>query len=230
VQRKALYALWDKAGIATDRSRGLHILGHLAQKGLICFGPRDGKQHTFVLLEEWASGARPKARDEALGELARRYFTSHGPATVHDFAWWTGLTIAEARAATELAGGSLEHEDVNGRVVWFGSAPAARVKPSEAYLLPAWDEFTVAYRDRGDILDPAHARKVNAGGGVLKPVVVMNGQVVGTWQRRLGRHAVAVEAVSFKRPGSEESRALAAAAERYGRFLDLRGEAKLRRG
>jgi len=229
VQRKALYALWNKAGIATDGSRGLHILGHLAQKGLICFGPRDGKQPTFVLLEEWAREARLKPRDEGLGELARRYYSSHGPATVHDFAWWSGLTLAEARAATELARSSLEHDDVSGRTFWHAAAPAARVKPSEAYLLPAWDEFTVAYRDRGDILDPAHARKVNAGGGVLKPVVVMNGQVVGTWQRKIGKRAVVVEPIPFKRPGSEEARAITAAAERYGRFLGLPGEARLRK-
>jgi hypothetical protein len=229
LQRKALYALWNKSGITTGGSRGLHILGHLAQKGLICFGPRDGKQPTFVLLEEWASAARPKARDEALGELARRYFSSHGPATIHDFSWWSGLTVAETRAATELARSSLEQDNVDARTFWFGSTPAARARASEAYLLPAWDEYTVAYRDRGDILDPAHARKVNAGGGVLKPVVVMHDQVVGTWRRTIGKQAVVVDPLPFQRFGAEEAKAVADAAARYGRFLGLRGEAKPRK-
>lgn len=230
LQRNALYALWNKSGITTGGSRGLHILGHLAQKGLLCFGPRDGKQPTFVLLEEWASAARPKARDEALGELARRYFTSHGPATIHDFSWWSGLTVADARAATELARSSLEHDNVDARTFWFGSASVARARATEAYLLPAWDEYTVAYRDRVDILDPAHARKVNAGGGVLKPVVIMNDRVVGTWQRTLGKNAVVVAPTPFRRLSAEETRAVEVAAQRYGRFLGLRGETKPSRG
>ena len=101
VRRDAMYAMWNEAGIATHDSRGLHILGYLARTGLICFGPRDGKQHTFTLVEEWLPTARPLERDIALGELARRYFTSHGPATVHDFAWWSGLTVTDARAGLE---------------------------------------------------------------------------------------------------------------------------------
>lgn len=226
LQRPALYALWNKAGIATEGSRGLHITGHLAQKGLLCFGPRDGKQPTLVLLEEWAKGARPRPRDESLGELARRYFSSHGPATVHDFAWWSGLTLTEARAATELARASIEHDEVDGRTLWFGDAVVTRVRKSGAHLLPAWDEYTVAYRDRGDILDPSHARKVNAGGGILKPVVVMNDRIVGTWQRTLGKDAVLVAPVPFRQLDAEGTRAVEVAAQRYGRFLGLRGKTR----
>jgi hypothetical protein len=226
LQRSALYALWNKAGIATVGTRGLHIIGHLAQSGLLCFGPRDGKQPTLVLLEEWARTAGPRPRDESLGELARRYFSSHGPATVHDFAWWSGLTLTEARAATELARASLEHDELDGRTVWFSASAAALMRKSGAHLLPAWDEYTVAYRDRGDILDPSHARKVNAGGGVLKPVVVMNDRVVGTWQRTLGKEAVTVAPVPFRRLGAEGTRAVEVAAQRYGRFLGLRGQTK----
>lgn len=226
VQRKALYALWNKRGIGTAGSRGLHILGHLAQKGLIAFGPRDGKQPTFVLLEEWSPGTRTRPRDESLGELARRYFTSHGPATVHDFAWWAGLTVAEARAATDLAASSLDHDDVRGRTLWFGPSPAARAQNGEAHLLPAWDEYTVAYRDRDDILDPAHARKVNAGGGILKPVTVIGERVVGTWQRTIAKGSVVVTSTPFQRLAGGEAQAIRDAAERYGRFLGLKGEAK----
>jgi hypothetical protein len=100
-------------------TRGLHLLGVLSQQGLLCFGPRDGKQHTFTLLEEWLPSSRTLGRADALGELARRYFASHGPATVHDFAWWSGLTVTDARAGLEGVKSELESEDVDGRTFWF---------------------------------------------------------------------------------------------------------------
>jgi hypothetical protein len=224
LRRSALYALWNEAGIATAGSRGLHILSHLSQTGLLCFGPRDGKQATFTLLDEWVPPARPLARDEALGELARRYYTSHGPATVHDFAWWSGLTIADARAGAELAKSHLATEEVGGHTYWLAPTRAGRADPAAAYLLPAWDEYTVAYRDRSAVLDPAYASLVNAGGGVLKPVVVVRGRVVGSWQRTLRKAAVAVTAAPFARLGREDARAVSAAARRYGEFLGLSGE------
>lgn len=101
--RNAMYEVLEAGGVSTAGQRGLHILGRLAQAGVICFGAREGKQQTFALLDEWAPTARRMARDEALAEIARRYFTSHGPATLQDFAWWSGLTVANAQAALELA-------------------------------------------------------------------------------------------------------------------------------
>ena len=218
IRRDALYELWSSAGIATRDSRGLHLLGHLSQNGLLCFGAREGKQHTFALLQEWVPAVRPLARDEALGELALRYFASHGPATVHDFAWWAGLTITETRAAVESVATRLESEDDGGRTLWFAEARTAR-SSSTAHLLPAWDEFTVAYRDRNDILDPTYAKRVNAGGGVLKPVIVVDGQVVGTWQRQLGKTGVTVKETYFSKRNRPSDDAMARARERYAAFV-----------
>jgi Winged helix DNA-binding domain len=222
VRRDALYALWNKAGIATHDSRGLHILGHLAQTGLICFGPREGKQQTFTLVEEWLPTARPLERDVALGELARRYCTSHGPATLHDFSWWSGLTVTDARAGLDGVKSSLDGETLDGRTFWFSSSTASAVKA--VYLLPAWDEFTVAYRDRADILDARFTRMVNAGGGVLKPVIVIGGTVVGTWQRTFARGKAVVRPAPFEPLPPAVKDALEAAARKYGRFLGARAE------
>ena len=218
IRRDAMYTLWNDAGIATTGSRGLHLVGHLAQTGLICFGPRDGKQHTLTLLEEWLPTARLLDREVALGALAERYFRSHGPATVHDFAWWSGLTLTDVRAGLELAKPRLESETIDGRTLWF--VPARSPRPtSAAYLLPAWDEYTVAYRDRTDILESKQAARVNAGGGVLKPVVVIDGRVVGTWQRTIGKGGVVVRPSLFRRLVRAEADALTTAADRYRRFL-----------
>lgn len=221
IRRESLYELWASAGIATRDSRGLHLLGHLSQKGLLCFGARDGKQQTLTLLEEWVPTLKTFARDEALGELAHRYFTSHGPASVHDFAWWTGLTITESRAAIESVKPRLEFDEVAGRTLWFASGETPRASAKTAYLLPAWDEFTVAYRDRTDILDPAHAKRVNAGGGVLKPVAVVDGRVFGTWQRRLDKKGVTVGATYFAKRDRPPAALIAAATARYAEFLGV---------
>lgn len=220
IRRDALYEVWNRAGIATDGSRGLHLLGYLAQTGVVCFGHREGKQHTIALLDEWLPPARDLGRDEALGELARRYFTSHGPATVHDLAWWSGLTVTEARTGVDNAGTALASETVGARTFWFAPSRAARTS-SAAFLLPAWDEFTVAYRDRTDILDPKFATRVNAGGGVLKPVIVRRGQVVGIWQRTIGKRGVVVRPSFFARPDRAARAGVEVAASVYGRFLGL---------
>ena len=224
VRRDAIYQLWDAAGISTRESRGLHILGYLAMTGLICFGPRAGKQHTFALLDEWLPPTRPFDRDEALGELARRYFTSHGPATVHDFSWWSGLTVTDARTGIEVAKEQLEQNEVDGRSYWYGSSVPPRLTRTPAHLLPPWDEYTVAYRDRTAVVDPVHSTKVNAGGGVLKPVVVIRGRVVGSWQRTLGKGSVVVTPQYFGRLAAEEGHAVADAARRYGAFLGTAAE------
>ncbi|MDF2772392.1 MAG: hypothetical protein K0S86_1886 [Geminicoccaceae bacterium] len=224
IRRDAISQLWKSAGIATSDSRGLHILGHLAMGGLLCFGPREGKQHTFTLLDEWLPPAPPLARDEALGALARRYFTSHGPATVHDFAWWSGLTVRDARAGIELARSELEDEHVDGRTYWVHRTMPARRATAAAHLLPAWDEYTVAYRVRDAVLDPNHATKVNTGGGVLKPVIVVRGQVVASWQRTLGKAGVIVTPTWFARLAPTDARAIAEAARRYGKFLGVKAQ------
>ena len=221
VRRDRLYEIWNDAGIATHDSRGLHILGWLAQRGLICFGPRDGKQHTFALLDEWLPAAPVLARDEALGTLARRYFTSHGPATVHDFAWWSGLTVTDARAGLEGVRAELEQVSAGERTMWFAATANARSSATAAYLLPAWDEYTVAYRDRSDVLDPANAKRVNAGGGVLKPVIVIGGRVVGSWQRTITKGRVVVYPLLFTRLDAGKMRAIEKATARYGAFLGL---------
>ena len=231
VRRDALYELWKAAGIATHDARGLHLLGVLSQEGVLCFGPRDGKQQTFTLLEEWVPTARSLERDAALGELARRYFTSHGPATVQDFAWWAGLTVTDARMGLESAKHALESADANDREFWFAASRPAKGKSDAAFLLPPWDEFTVAYRDRSDILDPKYARRVNAGGGILSPVIVVRGGVVGTWKRAIKKDTVTVTPTFFKALNGADRALVAAAVERYARFLGLsRGVLTLRRG
>jgi hypothetical protein len=211
--REALYEILESAGISTAGQRGIHILGRLALDGLLCFGPRQGKQQTFVLLEEWVPPARMLERDEALAELAERYFTSRGPATLKDLVWWSGLTVTDAKAAIELAGSRLQKEDA----YWFGlKTPAAT--PAPAYLLPPYDEYTIAYKDRSAVLDPAHGGVVS-GNGIFYPIIVLGGRVAGTWKRELKKDSVVITLSPFVPLKKKEREAVALAAEQYGKFL-----------
>lgn len=219
--RPALYAALAAAGVATDESRGLHILGRLAQEGMICFGPRAGRRPTFVLLDAWIPPTPTRPKDEAVGDLAGRFFSTRGPATVADFAWWSGLPVREARSAVEAAGGRLRAETIDGQPFWRGAEPVRPSRSSAVHLLPGFDEYTVAYKDRAAVLDPAHARAVNLGGGMLKPVVVADGRVVGTWARTLAGSAVTVTVRPFGRLSRAATVGVEAAAERYRRFLAL---------
>jgi hypothetical protein len=207
LSRPRLYALLERAGIATRDNRGLHILWRCAHDGLICFAAREGKQPAFALLDEWVPPGKTLDRDEALAELARRYFTSHGPATIADFTWWSGLSAADARKAQELAGPIPEST----------RATRSRVRSPHAVLLPPYDEYTVAYRDRSAALDPAHAAA--ARNGIFSPTIVLDGRIAGTWTRRLTKDGVAIALQPFATLTRARARAVAAAADRYGRFI-----------
>lgn len=221
LRRDACYRLLEAAKISTAGGRGLHILARLALDGLLCFGTREGKQHTFALLDEWAPEARRLKRDEALAELTRRYFTSHGPATLQDFVWWSGLTTVDARAGLEMAKADLVQEIIDGQTYWLASSTAtAGAAAPTAYLLPSYDEYTVAYKDRSAVLDPLYARQVNTGNGIFSPIIVVDGQVVGAWKRALKKGAVAISLHPFTKLNQAETRAIAKAADRYGKFLD----------
>lgn len=221
--RGAAFALLEAAGVATGSQRGYHILLRLAQAGLICFGPHAGKQPTFVLLDEWAPAAAPLARDEALAALALRYFASRGPATIHDFCWWSGLTVADARAGLGAVAGALASATHDGQAYYFDeAATAAGGVAGGLALLPPFDELLIAYRDRGAALDPAHSALVVPGAnGIFNPIVVWGGRVVGTWRRVLRARRVELSFSPFERWPGGLSEALPEAAARYGRFLGL---------
>ncbi len=207
--------------IAAGGARLSFLLWRAELDGLIASGVPRGKQPTYALLDERAPGGNPLPdRDAALIELARRYFGSRGPATVADFAWWSGLAPAEARRGLEGAAKMLNGIHVGAHTYWHGVHRARWATPP-AVLLPPFDEYLVAYRDRDDVLDPGFAKAINAGGGMLDPIVVVGGVVRGTWRRELGRGTVAIEIDLFAAPSARARAAITAAARRYAAFLGL---------
>jgi hypothetical protein len=222
LQRDALYQVLDDAGIDSANQRGLHVVFALAHRKVICFGTREEKQHTFRLLDEWVPAGPAWTREEQMAELATRYFTSHGPATLQDFTWWSGLTAADAREALALAEGRLEQEEIGDKRYWFKEPVRAKADPAlRSWLLPAFDEFTVAYKDRSAVVDPAHRRLHVGLNGLINPAIVLDGRVEGTWKRKLTPAQAVIAMAPFTKFSRAEHAALLPAIRRYGQFLGV---------
>ena len=213
----------QRAGIQTEGGQRMAYLVSQAElDGIICSGPRRGKQFTYALLEERAPKAKWMDREQALAELSRRYFASRGPATVQNFAKWSGLTVADAGRGLESVKHGLRHEIVDGRVYWLPKAnPGEKEESQTAHLLSIYDEYISGYKDRRAIVSPEHGARLVGLGNALTYIIVVDGQIVGTWKRRLTRDSVVIETHPFRRLTRVEQRAVAEAAERYGTFHDL---------
>jgi hypothetical protein len=222
LSRPELYRRLESARIATTAGRGLHLLWWHAHEGLVCLGPRAGKQQTFTLLEEWLPATPPRSREQSLAELARRYFVSHGPATVRDFAWWSGLTATDTSIALEMIAKELLAETVDGQTYWQACGAATTRAGRGCHLLPAYDEYTVAYQDRSAIMSSEVAARADSGHGIFHPAIVVDGQIAGTWSRVLQRESVAITCRLFARADRRQKAALATAAQQYAKFLGLK--------
>jgi hypothetical protein len=219
LMRNDLYALLEAEGIATGNMRGLHIIGNLAQEALICFGSRVGKQATFTLLDEFAPQPRTPSREAAIGELVVRYFRSHGPATIHDFMWWSGLTMAEARPGIEAVQSQLLSETIDNKTYWWTEAtPSADAHSPTLHLLPPFDEYLVSYKDRSPSLEPENTF-VAAPERHLGSIIVIDGRVVGTWKRTFKKDMVTIAATCGRELTDEEHAAFEVAARRYADFV-----------
>jgi hypothetical protein len=222
--RPELGAALQAAGIAVaDGSVLAHLVSRAELDAIVCSGALRGKLHTHALFEERVPPVRALTRDEAVAELVSRYFTSHGPATLNDFAWWSGLTVVDGRRGLQAHGSRFMSEQFSGRTYWFASseAPPEALGPA-ALLLPNFDEFTVAYRSR----ELFYAREL-----VWRPgprddapfgnVIVIDGQVVGMWRRSIVKQRLRIEPRWFNPPSRREATAFTEAAERYTAFVGL---------
>jgi len=221
--RDELASALEKAGIPTDNLRSAHLMMYAELEGIICSGARRGKQFTYALLEERVPPTKAITRDEALTELAKRYFTSRGPATLKDFTWWSGLTTTDARIGIEMVKSQFVSTIINDQTYWFreSESPVKR-KTITAHLLPNYDEYIVGYTDRSLIHNISHDKKLDARGNVLfQNTIMINGRVTGTWKRTLKKSSLEVELNPFNAMMKTESQAVTEAIARYGKFIEL---------
>ncbi|MFC6087342.1 winged helix DNA-binding domain-containing protein [Sphaerisporangium aureirubrum] len=191
LRRADLMAVWDKGGLETTGQRGYHMLGNLSQSGVLCFGPTLDGEQAVVLIEEWIPNPRELARDEALGELATRYFLGHGPATLKDFMRWAHQLTGDARTGLTLARPALANAEVDGTEYFMAPGTpdllsAHRAEAEGLFLLPGFDEYVLGYQNRSAVLAPEFADRIVPGGnGVFRPTVVNAGQIIGTWKQTI---------------------------------------------
>lgn len=209
-----------KAKIVTDNNRSSHLLFNAELEGIICSGKTINKQITYALLNERVPENKKLNKDEALFRLADKYFKSHCPATLSDFTWWSGLSVSDARHALEIIKKDFNSDKIGSQIYWF---PDSFVIPKNykksAYLLPAFDEFLISYKDRTAALAFENHRKAFSNNGIFWPVIVVNGQVKGTWKRTFKKDKVIVTTHFFEAPGKGVIGLVEKAGEKLGYFL-----------
>ena len=223
-----------REGITASGIRLAFLTMRAELDAVICNGARRGKQFTYALLEERVPPAPPMDREAALATLACRYFTSHGPATLKDYAWWSGLTVRDAKAGIDLAGSALVCDEVDGFTFWSADRPVRKDRPYVgrttrantrgaspcAHLLPNYDEYLIAHKDRHLVVSPG------SGDGVVRikdPFVhhlVLDGTLAGSWTRTVKNGSVHVNCAMYARPTAETASAIDAAVARLGRFME----------
>ncbi|GAB3947498.1 winged helix DNA-binding domain-containing protein [Spirosoma harenae] len=210
----------QKSSIRTDENRSAHLMMRAELDGIVCNGPINGKQITYALLEERIPKPPSLTREEGLAKLAYTYFSSHGPATILDFVWWSGLSVTDARRALEMIKSDLNSELIGNQTYWFRSTlRTGFARTKTIHLLPAFDEYTVSYKDRSAVLSAEDQKQAISANGIFSPIIVLDGQIIGVWKRVSKKEKAVIEPVFFKPVDSSIVQLLAEAIDPYSRFL-----------
>lgn len=200
LSKDALITQLQEAKIDTSANRASHFLFAAELEGLICSGPSQGNKLTYALLEERVPKVIKMTREEALGTLALRYFTSHGPATLKDFVWWSGLSPADAQKGILANDGRLQQEDIEGVAYWLKPVEGRKKNAKDIHVLPAYDEFIISYTDRSASLAAEFGKHAISNNGIFKPTIVVEGQVVGAWKRLSKPKQLSISMDFFHKP------------------------------
>ena len=210
------------AGISPEGQRLLYVLMALELEGFLTSGPRRGKLLTWALLDERAPASGSLEPEDPLHELAGRYFRCHGPAQLQDFAWWSGLTLAEARKGIVRAGADLASRSIDGKDYWHDPdldwRPAAE---SVVNLLPNFDEYTVGYRDRSALLhaDYPFRPELFSFSSILSNIVTAGGELRGAWRKVATARGAHLEVRPLAPLGGAVRAGVKEVARRFGLFL-----------
>ncbi|MDP1676749.1 MAG: winged helix DNA-binding domain-containing protein [Bacteroidota bacterium] len=224
--RDELFVELEKNKITTGNQRGIHILMRAELDGMVCSGATRGKQQTYALLAERVPRKKTLRKEEALAELAMRYFNSHGPATVQDFIWWSGLSVGDAKKGLESVKSNFISEEVGLQTYWFADNDIYSKKKESLYLLPAYDEFVISYKDRSAILTPESQAKAISNNGIFWPVIVVNGKIAGMWKRTVENKSVKIETEFFNSLQKTIAVYIKKKAVQFGKFIGKEVEIK----
>ncbi|NJO88655.1 MAG: winged helix DNA-binding domain-containing protein [Chloroflexia bacterium] len=224
LSRAELNVVFEKAGIAPDNNRASHLLVRAEIDKIICSGSTKANQPTYALLPERVKQTKTLTLEEALAELAKRYFTSHGPATLKDFYWWSGLTINDSKRALEMIKSELTFETIEDQTYWFTNPDSiSKYEKDSVYLLPAFDEFLISYKDRTASIAYEYHKKAISINGIFRPIIVADGIVVGIWKRTVKKDLVMFETEYFNSPGKELLNRVKNLFDSYADFINKSG-------
>lgn len=218
--REELMAHFKQAGIITNENRASHFLMRAETEGIICSGKRSGSHQTYTLLPELIIKPAELTKDECLAKLAQTYFASRSPATLKDFIWWSGLSTTAARHALEMVKNNFIAETINKQEYWLSNDFTIPVTlKASVNLLPAFDEYLIAYADRSAVIHPSHQPHAFTNNGIFKPVIIINGQAKGIWKRTVKNNTVSIETNFFGKPAKLLQPKISKAAKEYAHFL-----------
>jgi hypothetical protein len=226
--REELSIQLNRAGINTDEQRMPHILMEAEIDQIICSGAMQGKKQTFALLTERVPIKNTLTKDEATALLAKKYFTSHGPATLSDFVWWSGISVTNSRKALEMNKSELFSEIIDNETYWFVEPVFQPSSLSDSvYLLPAFDEYLISYKNRSAAITIDQHKKAVSNNGIFRPIIVVNGQISGLWKRILKKDSVLIELDHFRPHSKKEERLTMKVAEAFSHFSGMKAEVKI---
>jgi hypothetical protein len=185
--RAELVEYLEKHDLHIEGQARPHLLQRAALEGLICLGPDRGKEPTYVLLNDWVdrwSQISIPSHAEAMAQLTLRYLNAYGPATPEDMAAWAGLPLKWIRPAWNAIANQLQEIQVDARSIWqlkTQHMDQTALPGLGVHLLPRYDTYLLGYHKRDLIIPPQYARRVNAGGGIVHPTILLNGRVIATW-------------------------------------------------
>lgn len=220
--RTELQEALAKAKIVLDGERIATVTMHAELEGLICSGPRKAKQFTYALIDERVPSTKPLDRDQALSKLFKQYFITRGPAMLQDFCWWSGLTMKDAKDGVEMLGKELRKEIIDDKEYWvMADQQVEKVslnKPYATFLMPDYDEYGIAYKDRSALRDNYDGRS-RTENPVFNRMIVVDGTIVGSWKAKAAKKGVEVETVFFHEMSKAKMKAVANAVKRYKAFI-----------
>jgi hypothetical protein len=223
--RQEIKTVLSGEGIETDVPRLGHIVANAEIDCIITSGPRRGKESTYALLEKRVPQTRTLTKDESLARLTKKYFTSHGPAQIKDFAWWSGLSVKDATNGVDMIRSKLESVKIDDKI--YLCSPEQEYHQTDrqnVFLLSVYDEYFISYADRSDIFDEKYKRKLPIGNALLTSLIIIDGKVSGTWKRTIDRQGIKVKLFPFEKLSEQNADTIQKIVKDYGRFFGLPAE------
>lgn len=230
--RSEIAELLEEHHLPFEGQATVHLLYRAALKGILCAGPLYGSKPAYVAFQDWIGELQILPADEALSRLALLYLAAYVPAQPEDLAAWSGLGKSQARRAFQLVNDQLLQVEYDGRQVWMLKEQERWLSllPAEdpaVRLLPRFDTFLMGYASRAFMVPGEFARRINAGGGIIHPVVLLNGRAAGTWKMQRKAHLLVIQVDPFKALPAWSLPLIEQEIQDIQRFLALDVEARL---